>query len=113
VQFDAHKLDAARLQRNYPLLGTALIAVHHGENGRIFTENLERSKQQALLRVTTAHETILYGTLADLTTRTKHVSYGMWSLYTTCLDKRALSYTGIAGRFFERVSTARTAGPLQ
>jgi hypothetical protein len=101
ARYNPHQLDAARIQRNHPILGASLSHQNQSE-GRTLTENLLISKEQALRRVAVTREAMRSGILVDLTVRTKRLSYGIWSNYSTCLEKKTLSYTGIAGRFYER-----------
>jgi hypothetical protein len=101
ARYNPHLLDAARIERNHPILGASLSRQNESE-GRTLTENLSISKEQALRRVAATREAMRSGILVDLTVRTKRLSYGIWSNYSTCLEKMALSYTGIAGRFYER-----------
>jgi hypothetical protein len=101
ARYNPHQLDAARIQRNHPILGASLSRQNESE-GRTLTENLSISKEQALRRVAVTREAMRSGILVDLTAHTKRLSYGIWSNYSTCLEKKTLSYTGIAGRFYER-----------
>ena len=100
VQYDAHKLDAALLRENHPLLGASLANQNETE-GRTFTEILALSKQRALSRVDLIRETVLYEVLAKLSIHTTRTSHGLWSTFATCGVGKALTYTGIAGRFYE------------
>ena len=101
VHYDAHKLDAAILQKNHPLLGPSLAHQNEAE-GRTFTEILALSKQRALSRADLTHTIILSRTLTDLTTHTTRTSHGLWSTFATCGAGKALSYTGVAGMFYEQ-----------
>jgi hypothetical protein len=101
VGYNPTKLDAGRIQYHHPILGASLIN-HEGSKTRTLTENLALSKEQALRRVAATQEIMRYGILVKLDAHTTRHSYGLWSLYSTCLDKKKLSYTGIAGRFYER-----------
>ena len=101
VHYDAHKLDAAILQNNHPLIGASL--PHQNETeGRTFTEILALAKQRALSRVDFTRTIILSEALRDLTIRTTRTSHGLWSTFATCGAGKALSYTGAAGMFFEQ-----------
>jgi hypothetical protein len=103
-------LDAARIQRNHPRLGASLIH-RTGTSARTLTETLALSKDHALRRVEAMQEVIRYTLLAKLDTQTARVSYGIWSVYTTCAGKQAFSYIGLAGRFFERTGHPPFACP--
>jgi hypothetical protein len=110
VQYDPAKLDAARIQSNHPRLGASLIH-RTGTSARTLTETLALSKDHALRRVEATREVIHYALLAKLGTQTARVSYGVWSVYTTCADKLAFSYIGLAGRFFERTDRTPSTCP--
>ena len=101
VQYDAHKLDAAILQNNHPLLGPWLANQNETE-GRTFTEIIALAKQRALSRADFTRDIILSEALRDLTIRTTRTSHGLWSTFATCWAGKALSYTGVAGMFYEQ-----------
>jgi hypothetical protein len=101
VHYDPAKLDAARVRRFHPLLGAALVE-HAQMNGKTLTETLALSKEHALRRIAATQETMRYGILVKLDAATSRVSYGLWSVYSTCLDRAAFAYTGVAGRFYPR-----------
>jgi hypothetical protein len=100
VRYDPRLLDAAVIQRNHPLLGAALSNLHKPSRGTL-TEKLSALKEQAVKRIETTREAMRYSWLVELTSHTKRNSYGAWSYFSTCLEKRTLSYFGIAGRFYE------------
>jgi hypothetical protein len=101
VNHDPARLDASMIRTNHPLLGAAL-AHQNPSDGRTLTENLSRSKDHALRRVAAMHETLRSGILVELDAHTTRSSYGLWSVYSICLEKWAFSYTGIAGHFYPR-----------
>ena len=101
VRYDAHKLDAAILKEHLPLLGPWLAHQNEAE-GRTFTEMIALSKQRALSRVDFTRNIILSGALGDLTTHTTRTSHGLWSTFATCRAGKALSYSGVAGTFYEQ-----------
>ena len=101
VHYDAHKLDAAILQNNHPLLGPWLANQNETE-GRTFTEIIALAKQRALSRADFTRDIILSEALRDLTIRTTRKSHGLWSIFATCGAGKPLSYTGVAGMFHEQ-----------
>ena len=101
VHFDAHKLDAAVLQNNSPWLGPWLANQNETE-GRTFPEILALSKQHALSRVELVRKTVSYEVVAKLNTHTTRTSHGLWSTFATCGAGKALTYTGVAGMFYEQ-----------
>jgi len=101
VHFDAHKLDAAMLQNIHPWLGPWLANQNEAE-GRTFAEILALAKQRALSRVDFTRKIILSEALRDLTIHTTRTSHGLWSTFATCWAGKALSYTGVAGMFYEQ-----------
>ncbi|MGH7206853.1 MAG: hypothetical protein ACREI2_11670 [Nitrospiraceae bacterium] len=101
VHYDAHKLDAAILQKNHPLLGAWLPHQNETES-RTFPEILALSKQRALSRVDLIRKTVFYEVLTKLTTHTTRTSHGLWSTFATCGAGKALSYTAVAGTFYEQ-----------
>lgn len=101
VSYDAHKLDAAILKENHPMLG-AWLAHQNETEGRPFAEILALAKQRALSRVDLTRTIVLSGALGDLTIRTTRTSYGLWSTFATCGVGKALNYTGVAGTFYEQ-----------
>ncbi|MGH7232749.1 MAG: hypothetical protein ACREJU_15535 [Nitrospiraceae bacterium] len=111
VRYDARQLDAATIQRNHPLLGAAL-SHQNQSSGRTLTENLAISKEHALKRVVVTRNAMRYSILVDLTTHTTRISYRLWSYFSTCHEKKALAYTGVAGRFYERADHECATGAL-
>ncbi len=101
VQYDAHKLDAARLQAIHPWLGPWLVNQNDTE-GRTFSEILALAKQRALSRVDLVRKTVSYEVVAKLNSFTTRTSHGLWSTFATCGAGKALSYTGVAGMFYEQ-----------
>ncbi len=101
VHYDAHKLDAATLQNNHPWLG-ASIAHQNEAEGRTFAESLALAKQRAFSQVDLLRRTVFHEVLEKVTTHTTRTSHGLWSTFATCGAGKALSYTGVAGTFYER-----------
>lgn len=101
VHYDAHRLDAAVLKEHHPLLGPWLVHQNEAE-GRTFPEMIALSKQRALSRVDFTRHIVSSGALGDLTIGTTRTSYGLWSTFSTCMAGKALSYTGVAGTFYEQ-----------
>jgi len=110
VNYEGSKLDAARLRRQYPLLGPAFAPSDDPGYGTLH-ERLDRSKEKILTRIETTRETMYYSNLVALATQTSRASYGLWSIFETCTERMALSYVGIAGRFDPR--PAPTCRPVQ
>jgi len=104
VHYDARKLDAAILQNNHPLIGASLPPQNETE-GRTFTEILALAKQRALSRVDFTRNIMSSEALRDLTIHTTRTSHGLWSTFATCGAGKALSYTGVAGMFYEQTES--------
>ena len=110
VNYEGSKLDAARLRRQYPLLGPAFAPFDDPGHGTLH-ERLSRSKEQILTRIETTREAMYYSHLVALATQTARTSYGLWSVFETCTERMAVSYVGIAGRFDARPSS--TCRPIR
>ena len=101
VNYEGSKLDAARLRRQYPLLGPSFAPSDDPGHGTLH-ERLGRSREQILKRIETTREAMYYSHLVALATQTVRTSYGLWSVFDTCTQRIPLSYLGIAGRFEPR-----------
>lgn len=101
AQYNLSRLDTLRVQSEYPLFGKHLTAITQSST-RSLTETLSHIKEQALNRVLVTHHAIRSSIIADLMAHTERDSYGVWSTFSTCTEKIALSYIGLAGKFYER-----------
>lgn len=101
VYYEGSRLDILTIQGQYPRLGASLASQHAGIQSATLSERLAQAKQRALQRVTVTRETTLYSLLADLSTHTTRISYGLWSSFATCHNDRLAMYLGIAGHFHE------------
>jgi len=101
AHYEGSRLDILTIQRQYPRLGASLASQHAGIQSATLSERLAQVKQRALQRIAVTRETTLYSLLADLSTHTTRISYGLWSSFATCHNDRLAMYLGIAGRFHE------------
>ncbi|WP_447976779.1 hypothetical protein [Candidatus Nitrospira bockiana] len=102
VHYEGSRLEAAAMARHYPLLGSKLARQADGQS---LTERLAQIKAEAVQQVAVTREALQYAALTDLDARTTRTSYGLWSFYSTCRDKVALAFWGVAGRFYEATPT--------
>ena len=111
VNYEGSQLDAARLRRQYPLLGPSFAPSNDPGHGTLH-ERLGRSREQILKRIETTREAMYYAHLVALAQQTARTSYGLWSIFQTCTERMGLSYLGVAGRFDPRpTSTCQPVRP--
>jgi len=111
VNYEGSQLDAARLRRQYPLLGPSFAS--SDDPGRAtLHERLGQSREQILKRIETTREAMYYSHLVTLAQQTARTSYGLWSEFATCTKRFPIGYIGLAGRFNPRsASSCSTVGP--
>jgi len=104
VNYEGSKLDAARLRRQYPLLGPSFVS--SDDPGRAtLHERLGQSRDHILKRIETTREAMYYSHLVTLANQTTRTSYGLWSVFATCTERFPTSSLGLAGRFRPQPAT--------
>lgn len=98
--FERRRLDTQQFLQENPIVGLSIAGLKTTEPW-VFLEALGEAQQQALLQVEIMQQDSYFSTLAILATYTAHVSYGVWSDFTTCVDRHACRYIGIGGSFYK------------
>ena len=110
VNYEGSRLDAARLRRQYPLLGPSFSSSDDA-GGITLHERLGQSREQTVKRIETTREAMYYSHLVTLAQQTTRTSYGLWSEFVTCTKRFPIAYIGLAGRFNPRSpSSCSTVG---